>query len=235
MRKDSLQNMKLVHVSVCNVQVFRFYAKLKFNVMKKLFAIIAALVLVALVIDLQAQNERKKEIKKVIVNDEGEVTTTTDTIEMDVDFKMADEDGLRVLKFNGDSLIKFKMGDGEHFVWVDEDTHNQVIIKRLHHGDSDNVDVMIERIIGENEDSLEQEVKVHLQKLKGDSNHRVFFGDELMVPPPPPPVPGLTFRKFNRTVDPLQEVLDDPEYEVIRFEKKIKKGIEFIEIERKKK
>lgn len=232
----TLTDRKLVHLSVLNVYICRFYADLKFNFMKNLITIIAALIVLAFIVDAQAQKEQKKVIKKVFVTDDGKVVTETDTIEMDVDIDVEEHDGFSIIKLNGDSIVTITGHEGEDMVWVnDGKLHKQIKIKKMHHHDGENMDVIIERIIGEHGDSIEKEVKVFMHKLPGDGKHMEFFDGKMGFPPPPPPPPHVEFKHFKHKGDALQQLLDDPEYEVIKFEKKIKNGVEKIQIERKKK
>lgn len=230
--KNAYRKTKLVRIAVLNIHIISFYAGLKFNIMKNLLTMIAVLIAVAFMIDANAQKEEVKVIKQVVKHEDGSVQVSVDTVDIDIDMEV--KNGMKIIRINDDTIITHLHEGGDNLVWMDDKGKNKRVKIKKMQGDHENMDVIIEHTIGEQGDSIEKEIQVFVHKIPKGKNHADFFGNQAMVPPPPP-VPNIHYKSLHKNADPLQQLLDDPEYEIVKFKKSEKKGVEKIEIERKKK
>ncbi|MFB6340558.1 hypothetical protein ACE01N_05625 [Saccharicrinis sp. FJH2] len=160
---------------------------------------------------ISAQDKTKKVEKNVqVVVKDGKVVMDTviwTDVDSDMDYSFATDSTVNV--------FVIKKGDGKE---------EKIIKINAMHG-TPGKEMKIKTIVdGDGDTSV---VKTII--LSNGFDHDLNF---TVPPPPPPPLPKIKFRTQN--YDPLEAVLNDPDYEILDYTKKEKNGVERIEIKRKK-
>ena len=172
------------------------------------------------VVAISAQDKTEKKINKEIRVMVKDGKLCSDTLVWTSD-SMADMDFISEIHSDSVHVIKINKSPGQagkSFFITSSSTGNlpaeRIIVEKIEDGEGDSI-----------------EVKTILIKQPRMGEF------ELNVPPPPPPPPAAFHKqfKFKTSGDPLEELLNDPAYEVLEYNKKEKKGVETIEIKRRKK
>lgn len=180
--------------------------------MKRNLLVNSLLIAFSMVIAISAQEKQKNEMHKqvkVMVN--GKVVTDTDSIRWishdDHSFSMCN-----------DSLVE------EIVIMKIDGKPEGSPMKKIYFTNSAKgmgKNEMVHKMVNEKGDTMV------VKTITFDSGKH-----NLLPPPPPPPLPGI--KHFGMGKSALEALLNEPGYEVIEYERTEKKGVEIIEIKRKK-